>query len=97
MQARLGGRFERAESRIYIFLARAGQSCYAAMLDFGRHGAYGFQVAGRGDGEARFDDVHAELFDLVRKPQLLFAVHGEAGRLFAVPQRGIEDVDPVHM
>ena len=96
MQAGFCGRFESAQRRIYVLLARAGERRYAAMLDFGGYGAGGFQIAGRGDREAGFEDVHAELFDLAGEPQLFVAVHGEAGRLLAVAQRRIEDLHGIH-
>ena len=47
-------------------------------------------VVGR-DREARLDDVGAQRLDLAREPDLLVRVHGEAGRLLAVAQGGVED------
>ena len=96
MQAGFCGRFEAAQRRIYIFLARAGERRYAAMLDFGGYGARRFEIAGRGDRETRFENVHAEFFDLPGELQLLLPVHRETGRLLAVTQRRIEDLNRVH-
>ena len=67
------------------------------MLDFAGYRAHGVQIAGRSNGETRFDNVHAKLFDLAGKPQLLFAVHGKTGGLLTISQRGVEDVDAVHI
>ena len=53
----------------------------------------GLEVAGRGAGEARLDDVDAELFELLRDLELLLGGEGDAGGLLAVAQGGIEDVD----
>ena len=48
------------------------------------------QVAARGRGEARLDDVHAESRELPRDRELLVARHCAAGRLLAIAQRRIE-------
>ena len=96
MQAGLCGRLESAQRRFYVVLARAGERRYAAMLDLGGDGAGRFEVAGRGDRKAGFDDVHAELLDLAGESELLVAVHRETGRLFAVAQRGIENLHGIH-
>ena len=96
MQAGFCGRFEAAQRRIYILLARAGERRYSAMLDFGGYGARRFEIAGRGDRETRFEDVHAQLFDLPGELQLLLAVHRKTGRLLAVAQRRIENLYRVH-
>jgi hypothetical protein len=55
----------------------------------------GLEVAGRGDREPGLDHVHAEASELLRDLDLLLRVQGDAGRLLAVPQRRVEDVDPV--
>ena len=47
----------------------------------------------RGDGEPRLQDVHAQLGELVRHAHLLGHGHAAAGRLLAVAQGGVEDVD----
>ena len=51
------------------------------------------EVVRRGDGEAGLDDVDAQLGELAGDLELLGAVQGGARRLFAVAQRGVEDVD----
>ena len=52
-------------------------------------------VALRGDGEAGFEDVHAEGGELVGHAQLFVVVHGAAGGLLAVAQGGVEEDDAV--
>ena len=54
-------------------------------------GLHRLEVAGRGDGEAGLDDVHAEVREGVGHLQLLGQVHAGAGRLLAVAQGGVED------
>src|SRR5207244_4713865 len=49
------------------------------------------EVAGRGDGEAGLDDVHAEVLERLSHFQLLGKVHAGPRGLLAVPQRGIEN------
>ena len=53
------------------------------------------EVAVRGDGEPRLDDVDAHFLEDLGDAQLLVQVHGGARRLLAVAERGIEDDDPV--
>ena len=55
-----------------------------------------FEIPRRGDGEAGFDDVHAQLFQLPGQAQLLLHVHGKAGGLLAVAQGCIKNVHRVH-
>ena len=63
----LRGGLEGAERGVDVFLPRAGERRHAAGLDFAGHGAHGFEIAGRGDGKAGFDDVHAQVFELARQ------------------------------
>jgi hypothetical protein len=46
--------------------------------------------AGGAVGEAGFDHVHAEVGQRMGEGDLLRGAHGEAGRLFAVAQGGVE-------
>src|SRR5208282_447389 len=59
---------------------------------------YGFEVAIGGDGEPRFDHVHAEPVELLGQAQLLLHIHAAARRLLAVTKRGVEDGNtrPIH-
>jgi hypothetical protein len=60
-------------------------------MDLARDGLDGLEVAGRGDREARLDDVDAQARELVGDLELLGRVERDAGRLLAVAQRGVED------
>src|SRR5439155_24071485 len=62
-------------------------------FDRTRNAAAGLEVARRGDREAGFDHVHSEPRQLVGHLQLGFRAHPEAGRLLAVAEGGVEDVD----
>src|SRR5271154_245785 len=96
MQAGFGGRLESAQGGFYVVLFRAGERRYPAILDFGGHGPGRVQISGRGYGEARFDNIHTELLDLPGELELLLAIHRKTGGLFAVAQRGIENLHVIH-
>ena len=53
------------------------------------------EVVRRGLRETGLDDVDAEILQGLRQAQLLRSVHGEAGRLLAVAQAGVEYAYPV--
>ena len=53
----------------------------------------GFEIAGRGDRKAGFDDVDAQIDQRLGDFQLLGNVHAGAGRLLAVAQRGVENAN----
>src|SRR5438309_587667 len=58
--------------------------------------AHRLEILVRGDGEARLDDVDVQAGELPRHLELLLRVHGKPGGLLAVPERRVEDDDPVH-
>ena len=68
-------------------------------IDRTLHGARdrldGLEVAGRGDREPRLDHVDAKARELLGDLDLLVDVERDPGRLLAVAQRGVEDVDPL--
>ena len=90
---RLGGAFDVAARR-----ARESGDDHARVLggDRAGDGADRLEVAVGGDREAGFDDVHAEARELAGDLHLLADVQGDAGRLLAVAQRGVEDLDVRH-
>ena len=59
-------------------------------------GLYGLIVSGGGDGEACLDDVDLHLLEAFCDLDLLLKVHGAAGGLLAVSQRGVENYDLIH-
>ena len=60
-------------------------------------GAHALEVVVGGHGKACLDYVHAKLVELVRQPELFGRGHRGPGRLFAIPQRGIENRDLGHI
>src|SRR2546425_7746888 len=54
-------------------------------------GLDGGEIAIRGDGKTRFDDIDAQAFELSRQAKLLFQVHRAARRLLAISQSRVED------
>ncbi len=60
-------------------------------VDLAGDGLDRLEVAGRGDGEAGLDHVHAEFLERVGDLELFGEVHAGAGRLFAVAECGVED------
>ena len=93
VQARLGGRFERAERSIHVILTGASQCGDAASSNFGGDGAHGIEVTRRSNGKASFEDVDTQRFQLARQLQLFRAMHGESRRLLAVTQRRVENMN----
>ena len=52
-----------------------------------------FGIGGRRDGEAGLDDVDPERIERPGERELRLDIQGEAGRLLAVTERGVEDND----
>ncbi len=57
----------------------------------------GLEVTVGRDREPGLDDVDAQARELVRDLELLGDVERDAGRLLAVPQRRVEDLDNIHL
>ena len=55
----------------------------------------GGEIALRGDRETGLDDVHAHFFELAGDPQFLVRVHARPRRLLAVPERRVENKNPL--
>ena len=76
-----------------VFVAAAGQPADHGPADRLGDLAHGLEIAGRGDGKAGLDHVHAQLDQGLGNFQLLGQVHAGAGRLLAVAERGVENGD----
>ena len=96
VQARARGWLEGAESGFDVLLLGACQGGDGGAVNVAGNGANGGEVALGGDGEAGLDDVDAQLGELACHAEFFGDVHGEAGRLFAVAQCGVEEADEVH-
>jgi hypothetical protein len=55
----------------------------------------GGEIAVRCNRKTGLDDVHAHFFKLAGDPQFLVRVHARPRRLLAVPERRVEDENPV--
>ena len=80
---------------IDVGLVGSGQAADDRPLDLARDRLDGLEVAGRGDREAGLDHVDAQARELLGDLDLLLGVQRDAGRLLAVAQRRVEDVDAV--
>jgi hypothetical protein len=92
----MGGGFDGGEGRIYVTLTGAGERGDFAIANIFRYGADAVEVAGRGDRESGFDDVNAEGLELMRHAEFFGDGHGKAGRLFAVAESSVEDLNALH-
>lgn len=75
-----------------ILFHAAGQSANAAFFRAFRHGPDGSEIAVRNNGEARFNNIHPQRFQLHGHLYFLLHVHRRAGALFPVSQRRIKNV-----
>ncbi len=95
MDPRSLGVADRARSSLNVRRLRAGEARDDRSLDLPRDRLDRLEVAGRGDREARLDDVDAKARELVGDLELLGGVQRDAGRLLAVAQGRVEDADVV--
>jgi len=93
VDARAGCGFEGFGCGFDVFAFGAGQRGDPGAADLFGDGEHRFEITGGGDGEAGFEDVNAEAGDLVRHAELFSVVHGAAGGLLAVAERGVEEDD----
>ncbi len=95
MDARQRGVAHRLAGAGDIALDGAGEARDARPLgapgDFGD----GLEIALRGDGEARLDNIDAHRVEQMGDFELGLEGHGRAGALLAVAQRGVEDQNAV--
>ena len=82
---------QRFPGTVDVVRVTAGQAANDRSFDLASNRLHCFEVAGRGNGEAGLDNVHAEVLERMRHFQLLGKVHAGPGGLLAVPQRGIEN------
>ena len=91
VDAGTGRVLQRLVGSVNVLAGAAGQTGDTDAADLARHALHGLEVALRGDGKTRLDDVHAEPLQLARQDQLLFGVHAAAGRLLAIAQGRVKD------
>ena len=90
---RVGAPLERLAGAVDVLVVAAGQAADRGAADGFGDPAHRFEVAGRGDGKAGFDDVDAQIDQRLGDLELFVEVHAAAGRLLAVAERGVEDDD----
>ncbi len=81
----------RRSHNVLLFRASEGGDTRAA--NFCRDGANSSEVTVGGDGKARLQNVHAEFGELVGELELFPHMHAAAGRLLAVAEGGVEEVN----
>src|SRR2546426_9822896 len=62
-------------------------------LDFFGNAVHRGEIALADDGESSLDDIHLQAGELAGHFELLAQVHGGAGTLLAIAERGVEDDD----
>jgi len=90
------GLLHRVPADAHVLLDGAGQSGDTRAPDLAGDQGHRLEVALRGDRKAGLDDVDAHALELAGDLELLGLVHRRAGRLLAVAQRGVEDLDVAH-
>jgi len=91
MDARPGGGPQRLPGQIDVPVVAPRQRRHGGAPHRFGDGAHGLLIALGRAREPGFDDVHAQRVELAGEAQLRLRCHGIARRLFAVPQRGVED------
>ncbi len=95
MDPRALGVLDRVPGGVDVGLVRAGEAADHGPFDLAGDRLDRLEVAGRGDREAGLDHVDAEARELLCDLDLLLRVQRDAGRLLAVSQRRVEDLDAI--
>ena len=93
VDARLPGVAHGLPAAVDVGQLRAGEAADHRVLGLLRDLGDCGEVAFRGDGKARLDDVHAHLVQHLGDLELLGVRHGGARRLLAVAQGGVVEVE----
>ena len=96
MYARPFGRLDGFRDGVDIALDAARQGGNDGTAHLLGNGSDGREVAGRRGRKPGLDHVHSQARQLVGDFELLGAVQATTRRLFAVSQRGIENIDFSH-
>ncbi len=83
--------FKRLAGAIDIGVQCPRQPANGTVRDVPGHRLHRLEIAGTGDGKARFDNIHPHTLQCLGNADLFLLGHGGAGALLAVPQGGIED------
>ena len=95
MDAGMAGVFDGFPAAVNIRLHAAAEAGHLDVARLPGDLAHGIKVSLAGGGEAGLHDIHAQDFELMGETEFFLLVHGCAGRLFAVAQGGIKEIDAV--
>ena len=95
MDAGIFSHFNGFPAAVDIVGHATGKARHLNLRSLGGYALHRFKIAGAGCGKARFHNVHAQHFKLVRDTQFFLQVHGGAGRLLAIAQGSVEKIDAV--
>ena len=95
VDARRRGAAQRLARRLDVLGHCAGQRADARVAHRARDTAHGLQLGARAHRKARLDDVDARRSEALGDLELVARAEGDARRLLAVAQRGVEDQDPI--
>ena len=90
MNSRTAGIFQCLPGAFDIRTASTSQAGDDRTSNYRSNGLHGGEVTLRGDGKSSLNHVHAQAVELMRHAQLFLHIHATTGRLFAVPQSGVE-------
>ena len=71
--------FQSAQRGFDVGAAGPGQTSHSAVANFTGYRAHGLEITLGGDGKARFNNVHTQVFELPGEAQFLRRVHRKAG------------------
>ncbi len=91
-----GGRLgHRLPGAVDVGGVRPGEPRDLAAPDLPGDLPHGGEIPVRGDRETGLDDIHAHFFELAGDPQFFVRVHARPRRLLAVPERRVENKNPL--
>ena len=96
VDARVGSILDGFPCAVNVLLRRAGERGDGAVAHRLRDGLDALKVAGGGNCEAGFDNIHLQALQTLRHLDFFLQVHRAAGRLFAVAQCRIKNLNLIH-
>ena len=92
VDARVFGVFHRFQGPVDVPFLGTCETNDPRPADLLTYSAYRVEVTVRRGGKSRFDHIDAKLLQLAGNNYFLFNGHARAGRLFAIAERGIENL-----
>ena len=97
MNPGIDGVLDSVPANVDIVEVGSGQPADGGIFDDRRNGLNCLQVAGRRTGKSRFDDIHAQPFELLGDLHLVVDGESDSGALLAVSQGGVENKYLIHL